>query len=261
MFEIDENTITILKEAYERFIGTGLYVGLFLISIVYIIANVKKPSTNSRVKIALGIFSIIILVLNLNPIFTKILIKINGSEVYWRVYWMLPYGITIAYMFTDLIFLNDKKLVKIFTALVSIAVIIISGDFVYNSTNFQKVNNYYKVDDDLLDIVNYVSNDDSEYKTLAGPADFEVFTRQIDGTIKLAASRVWTEAKENDASTQIVYYINTVNYSKIYNYCIGKNVNYIVIENSNIKENDNLTNYHFEQIHNNEKYTLYKLQK
>jgi hypothetical protein len=258
MFEFDESTITTLKEAYERFTGTGLYVGLFFISIVYIIANVKKQSSNSRVKIALGVFSIIILALNLNPIFAKILIKINGSEVYWRVYWMLPYGITIAYMFADLIFFNDKKYVKILTALVSVAVIILSGDYVYNSTNFQEVNNYYKVEDNLLDIVNYVSNDDSEYKTLAGPADFEVFTRQIDGTIKLATSRVWTEASEND-STQIVYYINTVNYSKIYNYSINKNVNYIVIENSNITEKDDLENYHFDKVHTNSKYTLYKL--
>ena len=39
---IDQNTIEIMKQAFERFCGTGMYVALFIMSILYILLNKQK---------------------------------------------------------------------------------------------------------------------------------------------------------------------------------------------------------------------------
>ena len=248
---VDEKTINTMLEAFKSFKGTGLYLLLFIASIIFVLFN-KKIKKN--VKIVFGVFSIIIFIINFNPIFTKIYVKILEDGVYWRVYWMLPLAISIAFMLTYIIFIKMEKSRKALLIVVIGLLIMVSGDFVYNSDNFQKVNNYYKIDDELLDIVNYVSNDKGEYKKLLGPSAFEVYTRQIDGTILLSVGRVWGEAPKGS----IVYYINTANYQEIHNFAVKTKTNYIVIENANIKPDDDLSNYDFGKIYENEKYSLYK---
>ena len=248
---VDEKTINTMLEAYKSFKGTGLYLLLFIASIIFVLFN-KKIKKN--VKIVFGVFSIIIFIINLNPIFAKIYIKILGDGVYWRVYWMLPLGISIAFMLTYMIFSSKDFSKGLLLCVIAGLLILVSGDFVYNSDNFQKVNNYYKIDDEIIDIVNYVSNDKGEYKKLAGPAEFEIYTRQIDGTIILTMNRIWGEAPKGS----IVYYINNANYKELRDSAIKNYTNYIVIDNANIKPDDNFSNYDFNEIHKNEKYTLYK---
>ena len=247
----DEKTINIMVEAYKSFKGTGLYFLLFIASIIFVLFN-KKIKKN--VKIVFGFFSIIIFIINLNTIFAKIYTKILGDSVYWRVYWMLPLGISIAFMLTCMIFSSKDYSKQLLLCVIAGLLILVSGDFVYNSDNFKKVNNYYKIDDEVLDIVNYISSEKGDYKKLAGPPEFEVYTRQIDGTIILTMNRIWGEAPKGS----IVYYINNVNYKELRDSAIKNYTNYIVIENSKIKPDDNFSNYDFNEIYKNEKYTLYK---
>ena len=247
---LNKDIIKLILNAFEYFIGTGLYFLLFGISILFVLFN-KKVS--KKVKIVFGFFSIIVLIMNFNPIFAKIYVKIQGDTTYWRVYWMFPFAISIAYMFTYIIFSARGKVNKAILIFIICALIIESGNFVYTSDNFQKVNNYYKIDDEVFDIVNYVSNDNCDYKKLAGPEDFEVYTRQIDGTIFLTTGRVWGVPTKGN----IVYSINNADYKAIYDISVKTNTNYIVMENKNIKEDDNLKNYEFDEIYKNEKYTLY----
>ena len=248
----DEKTIKTMIEAYTRFEGTGLYVLLFIASIIFILFN-KKIKKN--VKIVFGVFSIIIFIINLNPIFAKIYIKILGDGVYWRVYWMLPFAISIAFMLTYIIFIAKEKSRRLLLIVITGLLIVASGEFMYSANNFKKVNNYYKIDDEIVDIVNFVSNYEDVYKKLAGPSEFEIYTRQIDGTILLAMDRIWGDPPKGS----IVYYIENVNYKELYDSAIAYQANYIVIENSKITPDDNFSNYGYREIYRNEKYTLYKI--
>ena len=252
MLNVNEITKETMIDAYMKFKGTGLYFLLFVASIIFVLFN-KKIKKN--VKTIFGLFSVILFVINFNPIFTNVYIKVLGNDVYWRVYWMLPLGLSIAFMFTYIVFSTNEKSRRILLMVISCLLIVVSGDLVYNSKNFKRVNNYYKIEDELLDIVNYVSNDEEDYKKLVGPSDFEIYTRQIDGTITLAIGRVWGEPPEGD----IIYNINNANYKDIRTYSVETNTNYVVLENINIKPEDNLSNYNFKEIYKNNKYTLYKL--
>ena len=251
-----ETVFNYITEAYERAVGTGLYFGMFVIAILYIIF-VLKNDEHDRAKIIFGLYSIIILVLNLNPIFANFSIKILGSSVYWRVYWMLPIGLALAFVFTELIYRMPNRVKKIGGFVLIVAAIAIGGNFVYSEENFSSVSNYYKVPDTVLEIIWEVSADDEDEKKLAGPLEFEVYTRQIDGTINLVEYRSFTGTYRDNS---IVTYITNGDYVNIYKKAIEKNCNYIVLPNSVKTGNDNLTNYGFIELCENQDYTLYKLE-
>ena len=262
MFKIDESIKMVCSEAFTRFIGSGLYVGLFFIAIVYVISNMRKTDDKeNRIKIVIGVYSIIILILNLSPFFTKFITSIlKETSTYWRVYWLLPIGIAIAFMFTEIICKKDNKKDRIIITILIACVIILSGKYMYNSYDsekFIKVDNYYKVPKNVLDIIQYISADDSEYKKLAGGEIFIVYTRQIDGTIILPESR---NVNGIYSENSIITLVNKGNIKEIYDYCNEKKCNYLVL-NRNIEfPKEYIFENNIKNIYGNEEYMLYKFE-
>ena len=84
-FSFTEEIFGHINEAYTRALGTGLYLGMFFLAVIFVVLEAKKEEKN-RAKLVFGIYSIIVLFLALNPIFANISIAVIGSEVYWRVY-------------------------------------------------------------------------------------------------------------------------------------------------------------------------------
>ena len=77
MFEINEDIIKVCKDAFYNFIGNGLYIGLFLMSILYVISYTKKSDNKgNKIRLILGLYCLIVLVLNLTPFFANFIIKI-----------------------------------------------------------------------------------------------------------------------------------------------------------------------------------------
>lgn len=251
-----EDILNYIDEAYTRALGTGLYLGMFILAVILIIFELKKEE-KSRIKLVFGIYSIIILLLNFNPIFANISIKVIGSSVYWRVYWLLPIGFVLAYIFTELIFKMPQKWKKALASILILFVIIIGGKWVYTEENFQAVNNYYKIPDTVLDVIFRVSADDEEYKKLAGPEEFIIYTRQVDGTIILSDGRSFTGNYGDDS---IVTYIVNSDYANIYRKAEEIDCNYVILSNSTKNPNDDLTNYGFTKFYENIDYTVYKLE-
>lgn len=252
-----EGTLNYIEEAYTRALGTGLYLGMFILAIIFIVLEFKKEE-KSRIKIVFGIYSIIILLLNFNPLFANISIRVIGGEVYWRVYWLLPIGFVLAYVFTELIYKMPSKLKKVLASVLIAFVIIIGGKWVYTEENFEKVGNFYKVPDAVLDVILHVSADDEDYKQLAGPIDFEIYTRQVDGTIILSEGRSFSGVYGEDS---IVTHIFNNDYANIYKKAMEIGCNYVVLDNSTKRTDDDLTNYGFINFYQNDTFTVYKLEK
>lgn len=257
MFEINEETINVCKEAFQRFVGSGMYVGLFLISVLYIVSYMKSTDKKEKkIKLIFGIYSIIVLILNLNPFFVRFLTKaLSESETYWRVYWLLPIGINIAFLFTEMIFKKEKIKDKIVLFILIILTIILSGEYIYSSEaveKFAKVNNYYKVPDNVLDIIVHVSDDDSEYKKIAGPEVFMVYTRQIDGNILIV------EERSTVGKYSTINVISEGNLESICETCTSKECNYLVLPKNIVLTEEYLLKYDIKKLYENDEYILYK---
>lgn len=255
---ISEETNEFIKLAYERFVGNGMYISIFIVSVLYVlnIVNKKDIKHEKKIKATLGYYSIIVFILIITPIFANVMVEVNGENVYWRVYWLLPIAITIPYMLTQYIFKNPKLIGKITIGFVSIVLLIISGKYVYTEDKFVKVNNYYKIPDDIFEIIECASEDDDSYKKLAGPIEFIIYTRQYDGTIILPEQRSFTGTYGKDS---IITYIEEGNLQKIYDKAKQLNCNYIVMKHEDENEDINLVSLGFRVLKQNSKYTLYKL--
>ena len=254
---MNEETKEFINLAYERFVGNGMYISIFLLSVLYIlnIVNKKDIKHEKKIKASMGYYSIIVFILIITPIFANVMIEVN-EDVYWRVYWLLPIAITIPYMLTQYIFKNPKLIGKITIGLVAIVLLVISGKYVYTEDKFIKVDNYYKFPNDVLDIIKVVSEDDDSYKKLAGPLEFIIYTRQYDGTIILAESRSFSGTYGKHS---IITYLEEGNLQKVYEKAKAINCNYVVMKHEDEREDNNLVKFGFRVLKQNATYTLYKL--
>lgn len=260
MFKVDYTTINVCKMAYKSFVGDGLYIGLFFIAILYFVMYMKiKDKKDLKIKIIFGIYSIIILFLNLNPLFTKLIINLLKENItYWRVYWLLPVGISIALMFTKIIFEKKELRDKIIAFVIIVCIIIMSGKYMYSDDSeekFEKINNFFKVPDNVLDIIYHVSADENDYKKLVGNEQFIIYTRQIDGTIELPVGRNMEGNYENDS---IVTLINDSRLKEVCDYCVENDCNYVVLKKGDEFINEYIIGYRISKLYENSEYSLYK---
>lgn len=134
----------------------------------------------------------------------------------------------------------------------------LSGKSVYyNSSNFEKVNNYYKIPDEILGIIMEISADDEDYKKISGPYEFSIYTRQFDGTILVRDSWSYDGTYPEES---MVWKITNGKTEQIASQAKEEKCNYIIINNFTEMEDD-LINYGFYVFHKTPTYTVYKLSK
>lgn len=180
-----EENIEIIKNTFLEFIGSGMYILLFFIALLYIF--LKEDSKKNKAFLLYG--SIIILFITLNPIFNKIVGKIFTNSVYWRVYWLLPLGVTIAYAGVKFINTEKQKYKQVIATMGVILIVIVSGKLIYNKENYFKLGNLYKLPDEDVLVTQLIGADDEENKKVIAPESLVAHMRQIDASIDLAYRR------------------------------------------------------------------------
>lgn len=249
-----KQNIDLIEQSFERAGGNSYYIPIFMVSMIFIWATCKKDRPDLVAVFVIS--SIIIFIICFNSIFAKTWSMLFGWGVHWRVYWLLPIGYAIAFMFTEIVFMADGMLSKIIAMLLCVGVIMFNGSNVYKEGNFAKTDNYFKIPDLALEMIFKVSEDNNDYKKIAGPIEFSVYTRQVDGNILLAEMR---STNNIYADTSLLKLATEGDSEKIYEQAIKQKCNYIVMIKTSINEEDPLTNYGFNIMHENDKYVLYKI--
>ena len=141
---MDVEIINIFKD----YIGTGHYFILYIISLVIIAIKGNKLAKKYFLLIPI-LYAITIY----NPIFTKIITRyFTGSEVFWRLFWLLPIELSIVYSFVLLLELKNSKLYKIGMLIIEILLLIVMGKFVYTKQNgFEIAENLNKIPQTIID--------------------------------------------------------------------------------------------------------------
>ena len=178
-----ENGIEVIKSAFEKFAGDGRYVLLYLITLIISVIYIKDKTNKSL----LVNYTLIIILIVFNPIIANILDKFLSGGVYWRTFWCIPIGITIAYIFTEVLFNSKVKYKKIIIIICFIGIIIFSGEFVYQNDAFSKVDNWYKLPDEEVEIIYAILENSDKDKTplVFAPPEINAHIRQITSTIRI----------------------------------------------------------------------------
>ena len=166
----------------KLYAGTGFFVGLFLAALIYLAICEKEMHK----KILLVFVPEVLFVIFMLPISRIVFVAVmDDGETYYRILWMIPMGVVIAYAACKL-FAEHRRVGLIISTIVVIA----SGSLVYNSSNVTKAENAYHLPQTAIDIVDAIYPEGSTGKErVAFPASLVHYVRQYNTNILMPYGR------------------------------------------------------------------------
>lgn len=133
---------------FREYMGTGLIVIWYMISLIYLWINEKRK----YLRLLFLYMPVILLLIYFNPLFAKAVYHMAEGEIYYRILWLLPVTVVIAYT-TVCIYdrFGDRRRADLF-ALCAAGMIGLSGSFVYSSPLFSRAENVYHMPDSVVHI-------------------------------------------------------------------------------------------------------------
>lgn len=181
----------IATDLFREYMGTGLIIILYLLSLVYL--WVKE--TRNYIRILFLYVPVILLLLYFNPLFAALLYRLADGEIYYRVLWLLPVTVTIAFAAAGIYSRLPEGRRMVF-GLAAAAGIVFSGSYIYSNPYFQKAENLYHVPDSVVHICDAIAVPGREIQA-AFPLELVQFVRQYDPTICMPYGREVTVSRWN----------------------------------------------------------------
>lgn len=167
---------------FKLYTGLRYLAVLYLIAFLYLLIREKEK----RIRIMLLYTPLVILALFFCPLFRKFFVAAGlDGETYYRILWLLPMGITIAYAGCRL-FAGHKR---IGLAVMSAAVIL-CGTWVYSNPNISKAENLYHIPDPVVGVCDFLKAEEGKnYIKAVFPQEMVHFVRQYDTDIMMPYGR------------------------------------------------------------------------
>lgn len=168
---------------FREYMGTGLIVIWFLLSLCYLCAREKRKP----VRVLFIYVPVTLLALFFNPLFERIVYRAAGDEIYYRMLWLLPISLVVAFAAVD-IYGRLKGKAQILWGVTAAVLIVVSGSFIYNNPFFKKAENPYHVPQSVVDICDAIEAEGREI-TAVFPADMLQYVRQYSGSVCMPYGR------------------------------------------------------------------------
>lgn len=168
---------------FREYMGTGLIVIWFLLSLCYLCAREKRKP----VRVLFVYVPVTLLVLFFNPLFERIIYRVVGDEIYYRILWLLPISLVIAFAAVD-IYGRLKGKAQILWGVTAAVLIVVSGSFIYNNPFFKKAENRYHVPQNVVDICDAIKVEGREVMAVF-PAEMLQYVRQYSGVVCMPYGR------------------------------------------------------------------------
>lgn len=181
----------IAADFFREYAGTGLILILYLLSLVYLWVKEKRK----YVRILFLYVPVLLLLLYFNPLLAGALYHLGEGEIYYRILWLLPITVTIAFAASEIYSrLPDRR--RLLFGLAAAAGIVISGSYVYSNPYFQKAENLYHVPESVVHLCDAIAVPGREVQA-AFPLELVQFVRQYDPTICMPYGREMTVDRWN----------------------------------------------------------------
>ena len=221
----------IIQRAAQNYFSNGYFGIVFIIAVICTLMNQKKNV------FFLGIYILCSAVLLSNPLVAILLSKLGMDGVYWRCFWLLPIGGVIAYGVTRLASLSNKKIIRMIIVGLSVIAIAKSGSFIYNTWNFQKAENPYKISDEVIAVSNHIETGN----TVLAPLEMLCWLRTYNSEIYLPIGRqeiYFHEPNEKHRVVELLGNDEVLDVDYIGEYAVNLSFKYIVYRKDKIVEGD-----------------------
>lgn len=171
---------------FREYMGTGLIVGWFLIALIYLLLKEKRK----HIRILFVYVPIILLLLFFNPLFAKVLYAFVGNEIYYRILWLIPMTVVIAYAVIHF-YGTLRGRFRITFACVCSVLLVISGSYIYSNLYFSKADNLYHIPGEVVDICDAIEVEGREVMAVF-PAEMLQYVRQYSPVVCMPYGREQT---------------------------------------------------------------------
>ena len=159
-------------ELFRSYMGTGLVVAWFLVCMVYLFFREKDKGK----RILFLYAPLVLFLLFFNPLFMKILYGFIGTEIYYRILWLIPVSLVIAYTVVKICMdLRGRKQAVFLTF--AVIMILFSGSCIYRSPFFTKAENPEHMPEAVIQICDRIQVEGREVMA-AFPKELVSFVRQ-----------------------------------------------------------------------------------
>lgn len=235
----------------NEYYGNRWYLLLAIVAYIYLFFATKE----SRRKIVYP--SVLLTFLVLNPILYQ---YVYSKIIYWRLMWLLPNTLAIAY--ATVLFVRKRKhiAVKVIAFVLVLAAVVWKGTNVYTHSGMAKASNQQKVDARVQQVCDEMLAVDETPKCIAAlNLSYEI--RQYCGDIELMYGRN-VEGYINvidDLSLRIANEMRSENpnYDYIFAQAMAKNYDFVVLEDYKTVPEDLLNQYGYQIYKNVAGYNLY----
>lgn len=179
-------------ETYAQYNGMAMHMGLFLTALLFLHVFHKTDTERANAYFLSGYTGVFFLIF-FCPLTAKIIMDYCiGADVYWRMFWILPIPVVIAYAFAAS--LRETVRWKRAALITGMAlVIMVTGSAVYTSENFTKPQNIYKLPQEAVDVCQIIREDARENgieeKKAIVVNELLSYIRQYDGSIQMPYGR------------------------------------------------------------------------
>lgn len=168
---------------FKQYSGQGMIVTLFLIALGYLWFE-EKNKEKRRLLIGLPVC---ILFMFFCPLVVIFLEKLSEEDVFWRMLWSIPMLIIIAY--AAVLLIRNTEGVKRYLAIAGLlAVIVISGDYLYNNSGFLVAENPEHIPADVVEICDEIIVEGREVKACF-PSEMLMYVTQYTAYIQMPYGR------------------------------------------------------------------------
>ena len=168
---------------FQKSMGTGLIIILFLAAIVYLLIKEK----NRPKRILFVYCPIIVLLLYFNPLFFGVFAFAAEEEIYFRMIWLLPVAVVLAYKVVSILD-SLKGKARVGFGITAVLIICVSGKLVYGSPLYSAAENMYHMPQKVVDICDAIKVDGREVMA-AFPNEFILYVRQYSPVVCMPYGR------------------------------------------------------------------------
>jgi len=214
-----------IMEIWKSYAGTGAMLVLFVLALYYI----WKKEERREVRSLFVYGTLLVAAVFCCPPFRKIFVHLLDAETYYRILWILPMGVAIAYAGVLLIQGQpDRRFVRPIGVLALTAAIVLSGSLVYRSQYVTKAENAYHIPQIAVDICEEILPEETnpETRVLAVfPSELIHFIRQYSSNIRMPYGREmlverWDNERELFTLMEAeIYDVEWIADKAIQNYC------------------------------------------
>ena len=208
---------------YSAYTGAGILMVLFLVGLVYIALREKNRS--NRTILLYGTVGLILVIVF--PWFYHLYVTYVDETTYWRMWWIVPVGLGLAYVGTELI--NEHRGTGL---LLATFILLLGGRFVYTSNEqFETSDNLLQIPMEVVEIADYLEDYEEEIVYVAVPPEMLTTIRQYDVNIRMPYGREQLDPNWGGHSGFYELMLeNTLDFAALAEKCTYNYTRYLVVD-------------------------------